>query len=302
VQLPYLDEELERALQPWDQVPRQLVSWFEMLQFSASMFFWCGRSLRTIRADCIAGSAICVEGEPAFAMTKDLDGIALERAIGGLAPLEEEFTRIGLRISAETVKELHKELQRQSRHNFQWLHDQIEAIEKLVEKELKGKAFFYVPPERIRFWPSQKEPFAFGRAVATSFPSSTWDANNAGLCLATAMGTAAVFHLMRVLEIGLTVMGSKFGVSLAHTNWGPAIEEIELKVRNIPKDGAWRSLPDYKEQQEFYAQAASHFAILKDAWRNHTMHIRGKYTEDEAERIFENVKAFMQKLAERLKE
>jgi hypothetical protein len=32
------------------------------------------------------------------------------------------------------------------------------------------------------------------------------------------------------------------------------------------------------------------------------MHARGKYTEEEAERIFETVKAFMQKLAERLSE
>jgi hypothetical protein len=289
-------------MQLWEQFPRQLVSWYDMLHFSASRFFWCGRSLRTIRADCIAGSAICVNGEPAFAMTKDLDGMALERAIGGLAPLEEEFSRVGLRISAETVKELHEELQSQSRHNFQWLHDQIEVIEKLVEKELKGKTFFYVPPERMRFWPSQKEPFAFGRAVATSFPSTTWDANSAAFCVAVTLSTAAVFHLMRVLEIGLTVLGAKFGTSLAHTNWAPAIEQIESKIRDMHKDPAWKALPDCKEQQEFYAQAASHFAILKDAWRNYTMHVRGKYMEEESERIFDNVKAFMQKLAEGLKE
>jgi hypothetical protein len=274
-----------------------------MLHFSASRFFWCGRSLRTIRTDCLVASAICIDGEPVYAMTKELDGKALQRAIGGLAPLEEEFGRIGLRISAETVKELHEELQGQSRHNFQWLHDQIDAIEKLVEKELKGKAFFYVPPERMRFWPSQKEPFAFGSAVASSFPSTTWDANSAAFCVAVSLSTAAVFHLMRVLEIGLTVLGARFGISLAHTNWAPAIEQIESKIRDMHKDPAWKALPDCKEQQEFYAQAASHFAILKDAWRNHTMHVRGsKSTEEESERIFDNVKAFMEKLAKRLKE
>jgi hypothetical protein len=32
------------------------------------------------------------------------------------------------------------------------------------------------------------------------------------------------------------------------------------------------------------------------------MHVRGKYTEEEAARIFESVKAFMQKLATRLHE
>jgi hypothetical protein len=106
-----------------------------------------------------------------------------------------------------------------------------------------------------------------------------------------------------VLEIGLTVLGARFGISLAHTNWAPAIEQIESKISDMHKDPAWKALPDCKEQQEFYAQVASHFAILKDAWRNHTMHVRGsKSTEEESERIFDNVKAFMEKLAKRLKE
>lgn len=304
MQLPYLDEGLERVLQPWEERPFELVSWFEMLQFSANRFFWCGRSLRTIRADCIAGSVVVVngDGEAAFALAQDLDDQARDRAITGLEPLEGEFNRIGLRISAETAKELLDEIKTGSRHSFQWLHDQIEAIEKLVEKELRDRAFFFIPPERMKYWPKQSEPFAFGKDVASNFPSATFDANSAAFGVATTLGTAAVFHLMRVLEIGLSVLGKQFGVSLAHTNWAPAIEQIESKIRDMHKDPTWKAMPDCKEQQEFYAQAASHFAILKDAWRNYTMHARGKYTEDEAEQMFLSVKAFMQKLAERLKE
>src|SRR5208282_4962241 len=118
------------------------------------------------------------------------------------------------------------------------------------------------------------------------FPSTTFDAANGGVCLATMMATAAVFHLMRVMEIGLTALGKIFNVSLEHTNWANAIDQIESKIRDMHKDPAWKVLPDCKEQQEFYAQAASQFAIVKDAWRNQTMHARAKYTEDEAERIF----------------
>jgi hypothetical protein len=91
-------------------------------------------------------------------------------------------------------------------------------------------------------------------------------------------------------------------VSLEHTNWAPAIEQIESKIRNMHKDPAWKSLPDCKEQQEFYAQVASHFGILKDAWRNYTMHSRGVYTEEQAERIFDNIESFMQQLATKLHE
>lgn len=102
---------------------------------------------------------------------------------------------------------------------------------------------------------------------------------------------------MRVLEIGLTSFGAVFGVSLAHTNWEPAIREIESNIREMHKDPKWKSLPDCKDKQEKYSQAASHFAVVKDAWRNYTMHARGNYGDNEAEMIFLNVKAFMQKLA-----
>ena len=134
------------------------------------------------------------------------------------------------------------------------------------------------------------------RLTFASFPSTKYDATEAFKSYAFGRNTACVFHLMRVLEIGLGVLGAVFGVSLAHTNWGPAIEEIEKKIREMHKDPAWKSLPDFKEQHEFYAQSASHFAMLKDAWRNYTAHTRGKYDEQEAFDVMTAVRAFMQKL------
>src|SRR5262249_53284077 len=151
---------------------------------------------------------------------------------------------------------------------------------------MRSKAFFYIPPEKARYWPPADAPYAFGKNVATAFPSSSFDANEAGVCLALARATASVFHVMRVFESGLSALGQIFNVSLAHTNWAPAIDQIESKIRDMHKDPAWKAQPDCKEQQEFFAQAASHFGILKDAWRNYTAHKRGKYTEDEATLIF----------------
>lgn len=135
--------------------------------------------------------------------------------------------------------------------------------------------------------------------IFNSFSSTKFDALEAFRSLAIGLSTASVFHLMRVLEIGLSYLGAVFGVSLAHTNWAPAIEEIEKNIRNMRQDPRWKALPDVKDLQEYYSQAASHFVILKDAWRNYTAHARGKYTEKEASDIFTAVGAFMQKLAAR---
>jgi len=274
-----------------------------MLEFSARRFFWAASALERIKLDCYMGSLPISGDTPAFHVARALDERAKEQALKSLGYVEQQFRHLALRISAETVKEVMEALQDESgKYNFQWLIEQITAVHKLADKEMKGKAFFYVPAERTRFFPTVENVNIFGDAVGKAFPSATFDVSEAGTCLALARASACVFHLMRVLEIGLTALGAKFGVSLAHTNWAPAIEEIERKIRDMHKDPAWKVLTDCKEQQEFYAQAASHFGILKDAWRNYTMHSRGKYTEREAELILANVKRFMKQLSDRLSE
>ena len=299
--MPYLEDRLV-PVQPWELYPRQLFSWFDMIQFSANAFFWCGRALRSIKGDCIVSSGVCVEGEVMYAMPHELDEQARQRALSHLPGVEKQFRNIGLNITADTVKELAEEIPNGLRHSFQWLHDRIEGIERLAEKELKGKFFLYITPERANFWPKMEEPYLFGKEVADKFPSATYDIGFSGVAMATTLSTASVFHLMRFMEIGLAALGKVFSVSLAHTNWEPALDEIESKIGKMRSDPTWKALPDYKEQQEYYSQAASHFRTVKNAWRNYTMHVRAKYTEDEAEQIFNSVKGFMQKLAERLSE
>ena len=107
-------------------------------------------------------------------------------------------------------------------------------------------------------------------------------------------------HLMRVLETGLSVFAAKFSVPADHANWQNIIERVEKAIRGMGTDPA--KAPDWKDQQEWFSQAASHFMLFKDAWRNYTAHARGKYTEEEALIIFGSVRAFMQKLATRLHE
>jgi hypothetical protein len=273
-----------------------------MLQFSAGSFFWCGAAMRSITADCITGAATVIHGEVAIAMGQFLDDKAREKALDLFRQAEPQFRGIGLVITADTAREAIENLEQSHRYSFEWLHNQARTIENLAQKELRHRLFLYVPSERTKFWPTQEKPNAFGNEVSNAFPSASYDILNAGICFATSTTTACVFHLMRVLEIGLTALGARFGVSLAHTNWAPAIDQVESKIRNMHRESPWKELPDCKEQQEFYAQAASQFAIFKDAWRNHAMHVRGKYTEDEAERIFVSVQTFMQKLSTRLAE
>lgn len=180
-----------------------------------------------------------------------------------------------------------------------------------IEKEMSLMTFFTVPYEKTKFLQAftaepggvELDPLEpLWSPVFAKFPSTAYDAKEAFKCFALGRNTASVFHLMRVLELGLTALGKAFSVSLAHTNWQPAIDQIESAVRGMHKDPIWKVQPDCKEQQEFYSQAVSHFGVLKDAWRNYTAHVRGKYDEQEAADIMTSVRAFMQKLSTRLAE
>ena len=157
---------------------------------------------------------------------------------------------------------------------------------------------FRIQLDRVKYYETQQP---FGLDVANNFPSVSFDALEACRCFALYRSTACVFHLMRVLEIGLHAFADRFGVASDRTNWHNIIEGIEKAVRNLGIDPTTRP-PDWKDQQEFFSQAASHFMIFKDAWRNYTAHERGKFTEDEAETILINVRSFMQKLATQLHE
>jgi hypothetical protein len=169
----------------------------------------------------------------------------------------------------------------------------------LIYHDLEGFVFEAVPVHRAEFYEQES---LFGPKVRENFPSAAYDIREAGSCYALGRWTACVFHLMRALESALATLGALFGETLSYATWGPFIEKIEKKIREMDRDLIWKTKPDCKEQQEFYAQAASHLGIVKDAWRNCTAHARGKYDEKEAGDIMTGVRAFMQKLATRLQE
>jgi len=297
-----LASDLRGCVAPWEVSSCGLVDWWEMESFSAAIVFWAGWMMQSILTDCLT-AGLKDSTLSLVALNVQLDEQTKENAKQSFKFIQTHVGKIGLQITSETINDVLKEIDRPEQPpTYHWMIETTRHLRKLMQREMKGKVFLYITPEKAKFFPTEKSQYPLNEQVFDSFPSATYDTNEAAWSLATSRSTAAVFHLMRILEIGLGRLGKEFGVSLAYTNWEPALREIESKIREMHKDPSWKDRADCKEQQEFYAQAASHFGILKDAWRNYTMHARGKYTEEEAELIFSNVKAFMQKLASRLSE
>ena len=114
------------------------------------------------------------------------------------------------------------------------------------------------------------------------------DLSEAGKCLSLGRSTAAVFHLMRVMEIAVQLFGSAIGVQLAsEKNWQNILDDINKKIKSL----------DQKQQKtKQYAEAASYLYNVKLAWRNEVMHPKQTYTHEEGKSIFAAVGMFLKDL------
>lgn len=137
----------------------------------------------------------------------------------------------------------------------------------------------------------------FGEELLLAFPSAEEDIRQAGNCVALHQGTAAVFHLMRVMERGLKALGKRLGIPYA-PSWESYIKQIDARIaaKHKTKGVAWR------RDEKFYRDLAGDLLTIKHAWRNPTMHIDRAYAPEEALSVFIPVRSFMQRLSTKITE
>jgi hypothetical protein len=274
---------LPACLCPWLENPYRLVSLLDMQKFYAATLTTITWQLNSLWMNIGAPDSVAK-------IMETLQQLKVEADRLDWSDLSAQVDRFIRRLSSPGM----------DTSNFEAMTTLFVELTGNVQHHLTRDLFLCIQKPKIDYILRPRE--IFGQQVLDSFPSAAYDLLEGSTCFALDRWTATVFHLMRALEASLSVLGAVFNVSLAHTNWAPAIEQIESRVRDMHKDPIWKAMPDCKEQREFYAQAVSHFGVLKDAWRNYTAHIRGKYDEREAADIMTSVRAFLQKLATRLHE
>ena len=93
------------------------------------------------------------------------------------------------------------------------LFENLDRITERIEDEMDGILFFFVQQDRVKYYETAEK--LFGEEVIKSFPSTMVDIEEAGKCLAVGRGTACVFHLCRVLELGLRATAKRLGIPYA---------------------------------------------------------------------------------------
>lgn len=171
----------------------------------------------------------------------------------------------------------------------------------LVRRELKRKVAISLTEADAAELFENARPFDSEKvSVNDRFPDAVYDIQEAANCKALSRPTACVFHLMRVLEVGLNALATDLNVPWPSRNdWQDVINAIEGKIKLFEK-GSGDLPPDWREKRQFYADAATQFTHIKDGWRNYAMHFHAIYDETKADIIYRSVREFMRVLAIRL--
>jgi hypothetical protein len=209
-----------------------------------------------------------------------------------LDEMEADFTELEMDVAIAQIETVRRIVRDGGKREV--LIRAINELRSRIIAHLGSRYFLLVRPSAQRYYTDSS---LFGEAVAAKFPSAISDIDNAGKCLALDQGTACVFHLMRVMEVGLRALGRALGIPYA-PSWESYLTQIN---RQIGRD--WREKePEWKVDEAFYSAVAGDLLVVKTAWRNPTMHVRITYDGPKALEIFNAVRTFMQHLATKVQE
>jgi hypothetical protein len=215
--------------------------------------------------------------------------------------ITDQCSNIGLLVSAGAARDLagwvdkllefHKATTAEMLQIPPEIRGRIQAYATEVQTTLKREAstrnFLVIPALMVRLY-EPDEPL-FGADVEAKFANMSEDIAEAGKCLSLERPTAAVFHLMRVMELAVRRLGDELSVPLVdEKNWQVILDGVNKAIKSL----------DHKEQRtKDFASAASHLYAVKVAWRNEVMHPKQTYTQEQASAIFESAKVFVSELA-----
>ncbi len=213
----------------------------------------------------------------------------MKQTVGALGEVHREAERLRLRSVVQQSERIKEWLFRgnESHLDSREFREMVMQLHLRAVDELNDRFFLVIPVESIGYY-KQPAPL-FGAVVEAKFPLMSEDIAEAGRCLGLDRTTASVFHMMRVVEIGVQLFGNKLGVSLTHEkNWQNILDEVNKAIRALNQK-------DTLTKQ--YAAISAHLYNVKLAWRNEVMHPKQTYSDTEARTLFLSVATFVEELA-----
>lgn len=268
-----------------------------MLEFYAENFFKATQLLSTIRAALdITGPLMKANllgaGGPYFTKTSPEMQKMLEE-------LCDHLERIGLTLTAKGAARIRQQIFI-PQTDPDALNRLISDFMLRMQDEIGNNLFLSLSTKEKALFNPGAPPF--GDDVPVKLPKAIFEIDEAGKCLATGRYTACVFHLMRTLEIGINAVRECLSIpeskKPAERNWGAYLRLMKEELEGRNKQGLWKTSAD----REFFESVYASFDAVRNTWRNATMHVETKYTEEEAEHIYAAVRAFIMKITLKMDE
>ncbi|MEO1282857.1 MAG: hypothetical protein AAFV69_14095 [Pseudomonadota bacterium] len=179
----------------------------------------------------------------------------------------------------------------------------IVEVENRLDDELSTKHMMVISDHIDKTSASK----TLGNEAAGAFPTSIYDIEEAGWCLALRRPTACVLHCMRGLERPLLTFASELLVDTDKTNWNAILNDVETQVRgrDAKRKPGLAVLPESfwdGRDRDFYTDATTHFFSIKNAWRNYSVHAHENYTMERALTVFSTTVEFIRHLADHFSE
>jgi hypothetical protein len=200
--------------------PGRLWSLLDMIQVHAKEYLDLGARLEAARIVFMLGES---EDQP----PRQLDADSVEGLREDLREALRHCEQLKLPIAAALLKKNIEDPPKTRR--------EFEAVTFVVEAELSGKLFLFVPHHLAKYYESED---LLSDNVKRRFPMASSELRNSGNCLAAGQYTACVFHSMRAAEIGLRSLGKVLNVEfpdipLEQAEMLQIITQAESKIRKM---------------------------------------------------------------------
>jgi len=164
-----------------------------------------------------------------------------------------------------------------------------------VTHMLSRPQFKVIPADKLPYFETPRREF--GEDIIARFNAIGSDVEEAGRCYAAGRDTASVFHLMRIMEVGLRTLGKSLNdprlEPKRNPSWDAILKKCDEELLKAAKDRS----PEWRQDDVFFSTATANLRAVKDAWRNPTMHVEQDYNEQSASEIWFVVRTFMRHLA-----
>jgi hypothetical protein len=174
--------------------------------------------------------------------------------------------------------------------NAAHLRSELAAIKQDLYSVSSRKKFYYLRSDVVGLYGQQE---LFGPLISKRFQDAAEDIEHAGNCLALGEYTGAVFHLMRAMESAVRALAKKLKVTInPKDTWGMILNNMDAGIKALPEKTAQQ-----KRKKDEWSECRVNLFHVKNAWRDNSMHGKRTYTDQEARRVMESVKVFMEQLA-----